>query len=130
MSFTSLSDIGVGEIFGRVSRDLSRLFTAELELAKRELRSDFRAAMRSAVAAGAAVMGAYLFLLFASLAAMFGLGALMPMGWAALIVAAVWAVVTAVLAARAKAMATNISGAPRARQKLKEDRQWMSTVRP
>jgi uncharacterized membrane protein len=129
MSFTSISDIGVGEIFGRISRDLSRLFSAELELAKRELRSDFRSAMRSAVAAGAAVMGAYLFLLFASVAGMFGLAALMPIGWAALIVAGVWAIVTAVLVSRAKAMASGISGAPRARETLKEDRRWITTVK-
>jgi len=129
MSFTSLSDISVGEIFGRVSRDLSRLFSAELELAKRELRSDFRSAMRTAVAAGVAVMGAYLFLLFASVALMFGLGAVMSLGWAALIVAGIWAIVTAVLVARAKSMANNISGAPRARATLKEDRQWITTVR-
>lgn len=128
MSFTSISDLGMGEIFGRISRDLSRLFSAELELAKRELRSDFRSAMRTAVAAGAAVMGAYLFLLFASIALMFGLGTFMPMGWAALIVAGLWALATAILGLRAKSMASNISGAPRARQTLKEDRQWITTV--
>lgn len=129
MSFTSLSEIGVGEIFGRISRDLSRLFSAELELAKRELRSDFRSAMRTAVAAGAAVMGAYLFLLFGSIALMFALGAVMPLGWAALIVAGLWAAITAVLGMRAKKMANNISGAPRTRQTLKEDRQWITTIR-
>lgn len=129
MSFTSLSDIGVGEIFGRISRDLSKLFSAELELAKRELRGDFRSAMRTAVAAGAAVMGAYLLLLFASVALMFALGEVMALGWAALVVAGVWAAITAVLVLRARAMAAHISGAPRARQTLKEDRQWLSTVR-
>jgi hypothetical protein len=129
VSFASISDIGVGEIFGRVSRDLSRLFSAELELAKRELRSDFRSAMRTAVAAGAAVLGAYLFLLFASLAIMFGLAAIIPIGWAALSVAGLWGVVTAILIVRAKSMAKNISGAPRARETLKEDRQWIKTVK-
>jgi apolipoprotein N-acyltransferase len=46
---------------------------------------------------GAAGFAGYMVLLFASIAAWWGLAEVMAAGWAALIVAAVWAVVGAVL---------------------------------
>jgi predicted RND superfamily exporter protein len=130
MTFASINGVSVGEILGRISRDLSSLFAAEIELAKREVRSDIRSAMRTAIAASAAVLSGFLLLFFSSVAIMLGLAMLMPMGWAALVVAGIWAVASAILISRALAMSKKISGAPRARETLKEDRAWIRTVKP
>lgn len=91
-------DASLGELVGRLGQDLSRLLRAEIALAKAELKEEAAHAARgTGMLAGAGVAG-HLLLLFASLALMFGLGAWMELGWAALIVAVLWAVVAAVLA--------------------------------
>jgi membrane protein implicated in regulation of membrane protease activity len=46
---------------------------------------------------GAAGFAGYMVLLFASIAAWWGLAEVMPTGWAALVVTAIWAVIGAVL---------------------------------
>src|SRR3954453_16391126 len=91
-------DRSLGDIVGQLTGDVSRLFRAEIALAKAEAKEEAgRAGKGAGLLAGAGVSG-QLVLLFASLALMFGLGAWMPLGWAALIVAVIWAVVAAVLA--------------------------------
>lgn len=120
----TIIDLGVGKIFTRIGSDLSRLVRAEVELAKREIREDLAKAIRALVAGAIAAMAGYVVLIFLSLAAMFGLGALMPLGWAALIVAAVWAIAAAVLVSRARSMMKEMSGVKRTSQMVKEDVQW------
>ncbi|MEV7473652.1 phage holin family protein, partial [Pseudarthrobacter oxydans] len=87
----------LGELLGDVTRDLSTLMRQEVELAKAELKqSATKAGKGSGMLAGAGVAGHFV-LLFLSLGLMFALGALMPLGWAALIVAVVWGIIAAVL---------------------------------
>lgn len=120
----TIIDLGVGKIFTRIGSDLSRLVRAEVELAKREIREDLAKAIRALVAGAIAAMAGYVVLIFLSLAAMFGLGAFMPLGWAALIVAAVWAIAAAGLVSRARSMMKEMSGVKRTSQMVKEDVQW------
>lgn len=120
-------DLSVGKIFTRISNDVSRLIQAEVQIAKREIREDLGNAIRSIVAGAVAAMAGYIVLIFLSLAVMFGLGAIMPLGWAALIVGVLWAVAAGVLLARAKRMMKEISGAPKARHAVKEDVSWITT---
>lgn len=120
----TIIDLGVGKIFTRIGSDLSRLVRAEVELAKREIREDLAKAIRALVAGAIAAMAGYVVLIFLSLAAMFGLGALMPLGWAALIVAAVWAIAAAGLVSRGRSMMKEMSGVKRTSKMVKEDVQW------
>jgi putative superfamily III holin-X len=92
-----VSDASVGELIGEVTRDLSTLMRQELELAKAEVKQEATKAARAGGMLGAAGFAGYMVLLFASIAAWQGLAEVMPSGWAALIVAAVWAVAGAVL---------------------------------
>lgn len=123
----TIIDLSVGKIFTRIGSDLSRLVRAEVELAKREIRDDLAKAIRSLISGAIAAMAGYIVLIFVSLAVMFGLGAIMPMGWAALIVAAVWGIAAAVLLTRARKMMSEMSGARRTRETIKEDVQWAKT---
>lgn len=120
----------VGDLVGRLTSDLSRLMRAELALAKAEAKEEARQAGAGAgLLAGAGVAG-HLLLVFASLAVMFGLGAWMDLGWAALIVAVVWAVVAAALASSGRGRLRR--AAPPMSETvdtLKEDARWAKTQR-
>jgi len=86
----------VGQLLGEVSKDLSTLMRQELELAKAELTAEAKKAGQGAGMFGAAGFAGYMVLIFLSLALMWGLANVMDVGWAGLIVAAIWAVIGAV----------------------------------
>ena len=92
-----VSNASVGDLIGEVTRDLSTLMRQELELAKAEVKQEATKAAKAGGMLGAAGFAGYMVLLFASIAAWQGLAEVMPSGWAALIVTAVWAVAGAVL---------------------------------
>lgn len=102
----------LGELFSSVTQDLSTLVRQEIALAKAEAtRSGKRAGKGAGLLAGAGVSGHFV-LLFLSVAAWWGLGELIGRGWSALVVAAVWAVITVVLAARGRSELRAVRGLP------------------
>jgi len=110
----------LGELLGDVTRDLSTLMRQEVELAKAELKqSATRAGKGGGMLAGAGVAGHFV-LLFLSLALMFALGALMPLGWAAVIVAVIWAIIAAVLASMGRKNLKQVQGLPQTGETLSE----------
>ncbi|MDQ1053924.1 hypothetical protein QE394_001852 [Arthrobacter sp. SORGH_AS 212] len=110
----------LGDLLGDVTRDLSTLMRQEVDLAKAELKqSATRAGKGGGMLAGAGVAGHFV-LLFLSLALMFGLGALMPLGWAAVIVAVIWAIAAAVLASIGRKNLEEIKGLPQTGETLAE----------
>ncbi|WP_159829687.1 phage holin family protein [Arthrobacter sp. 9AX] len=110
----------LGELLGDVTRDLSTLMRQEVELAKAELKqSATRAGKGSGMLAGAGVAGHFV-LIFLSLALMFALGALMPLGWAAVIVAVIWGIIAAVLASIGRKELKQIKGLPQTGETLSE----------
>jgi Putative Actinobacterial Holin-X, holin superfamily III len=93
-------DVGqqsVGELIGEVSRDLSTLVRQELELAKAEIKTEVTKTGKAAGMLGGAGFAGYMVALFLSCALWWGLANVMDEGWAALITAAVWGVIGAVL---------------------------------
>jgi hypothetical protein len=92
-----ISDASVGELFGHVAQDLSLLMRQELDLAKAEVKEEVTVAGKAAGMLGGAGFAGYMVLLFGSISAWWGLANVMDKGWAALIVAGVWAAVAAVL---------------------------------
>lgn len=115
------SESSIGELFGEVSRDLSTLLHQEVELAKAEMRESAVRAGRGVGMFGGAVVGAHFVLLFLSVALWWALGdPLNGLGWSALIVAAVWAVIAGVLALLGKNETDKIKGMPRTTETVKE----------
>jgi hypothetical protein len=110
----------VGELLGEVSRDLSTLMRQEVELAKAELRQEARSAGTVGAMFGGAGMAGFLAVFFLSCALWWGLSNLMDQGWAALIVAVIWAVAGAVLYGRARDRMKTIQALPRTRQTAQE----------
>jgi hypothetical protein len=125
MANSTMTEPSLGELVGQATKDLSTLVRKEIELAKTELSVEVSKAGKGAgMFGGAGVLGLY-GLGFVSLAVMFGLGAVMPLGWAALIVAALYLVGAGVLAARGKKAFSQVKPKPeRTIKTLKEDAQW------
>ncbi len=117
----------VGELFGEVSRDLSTLIRQEIALAKAETTESARQAGKGAGMLGGAAWATHFVLLFASLALWWALGAWIgagddrpALGWAALIVAVIWAIVAAVLAARGRKQLRQTRGLPDTAESVKK----------
>lgn len=104
----------VGELISDITADLSTLMRQEVALAKAEVKQSATNAGKGAgMLAGAGVAGHFV-LLFVSIAAWWGLGSLMGAhGWAALIVAVVWGVIAAVLAAMGRSNLKKVEGVPK-----------------
>jgi hypothetical protein len=111
----------VGELMGDVTRDLSALLRQEVQLAKAELQQSAKqAAKGGSMYAGAAVAGHFV-LLFLSIALWWALGdAMDSWAWSAVIVAVIWAIVAAVLAARGRAESRRVGGIPRTADSVKK----------
>lgn len=120
------ADTSVGELIGNISDDLSRLFRQEVELAKAEVKQEAAKAGKAAGMLGGAAFAGYLAVVLLSFALIFGLGNVMDLGWAALIVAVVWGVIGAVLYANGRRKLKTVDPVPhRTVDTIKEDAQWM-----
>ena len=118
-------DASVGELMSHVTSDLSLLVRQEVALAKAELREEAAKAGKGAGLLGAAGYASHMILLFGTFALVFGLGSLIGIGWACLVVTVLWAVVGAVLASTGRRSLRSVHPKPeRTIQTLKEDAQW------
>ncbi|WP_200913007.1 phage holin family protein [Arthrobacter sp. Leaf69] len=110
----------LGDLLGDVTRDMSTLMRQEVELAKVELKqSATRAGKGAGMLAGAGVAGHFV-LLFLSLALWWALGTLMGLGWSAVVVAVIWGIVAAILAAMGRKELNAIKGMPQTAETLQE----------
>jgi Putative Actinobacterial Holin-X, holin superfamily III len=107
-----VENVSVGDLLSNVSRDLMTLIRQEFALAKAEMKEEARKARRAAGMLGAAGFAGYMVLLFLSLALWWALSNLIDQGWAALIVAAAWAVIGAVLYATGRSEMRNVNPKP------------------
>jgi len=121
-----VAETSIGELIGNISDDLSQLFRQEVELAKAELKQEAAKAGKAAGMLGGAGFAGYLAVVLLSFAAVFGLANVMDAGWAALIVAVVWAVVGGVLYSTGSKQLKTVDPTPRRTvDTLKEDAKWL-----
>ncbi|MGZ3098810.1 phage holin family protein [Streptomyces sp. H62] len=115
----------MSHLLSAVTADLQTLFRQEVELAKAEVRDEASRAGKAAGMFGGAGFAGYMVLLFLSLAAVLGLANVIDGGWAALVVAAVWGVVAAVLYQKGRTRMSTVSPKPeRTVQTMKENAEW------
>jgi hypothetical protein len=120
------ADTSIGELIGNISNDLSQLFRQEVELAKAEVRQEAVKAGKAASMLGGAGFAGYLAVVLLSFALVFGLANVIDAGWAALIVAVIWAVVGAVLYATGRKRLKTVDPMPRRTvDTIKEDAKWL-----
>ncbi|HMG29465.1 MAG TPA: phage holin family protein [Jiangellaceae bacterium] len=125
-----VEDRSLGDIVGEIAEDLSRLVRQEIDLAKTEAKQEVTKLGKGAGMLGGAGLAGHLLLLFGSVALMLVLGRVMPLDLAALIVAVIWAIVAAVLAATGRRQLKSFD--PKLEtttQTLKEDVQWAKTLK-
>lgn len=111
----------LGSLMSQVSSDLSTLIRQEIALAKAELSETAKHAGKGVGMFGGAGVAGHFVLLFLSIALWAALGATaIGSAWSAVIVAAIWAIIAAVLALLGKKNLDQADGAPQTAQTLKE----------
>ena len=108
----------LGELLGEVTQDLSVLMRQEIALAKAELKDSASRAGKGAGMLGGAGYAALMAIFFLSVALWWGLGQLVGLGWSAVIVAIIWAVIAAVLFLVGRNQIKEVQGAPRTVESL------------
>jgi hypothetical protein len=113
-------------LLAEITQDLQTLFRQEIELAKTEIREEATKATKAASLMGAAGFAGYMVVVLLSFAAVFGLANVLGLGWSALIVAGIWAVVGLILFAMGRGRLREVSITPeRTTESLKEDAKWL-----
>ena len=105
-------EISLGERLGNVTRDLSTLMQQEVALAKAEVKqsgSQLGKGIGLLVGAG---IGGFFVLLFLSVSLWWAIGNATGRGWAALIVAVVWAIIAAILLSVGRKELKRVRGVP------------------
>ena len=113
-------DRSLGELISEVTQDLSTLMRQELELAKAELQQSAARAGKGAGMLGGAAIAGYFVLLFLSVAVWWAIGSVTGLGWSALIVAVIWAIIAAVLATVGRNSLKSIRGIPKTADTVKK----------
>jgi uncharacterized membrane protein YqjE len=125
------TDASLGELFSHLSEDLSGLMHDELELAKVELKEEIGNVGRAGSMFGAAALAGYMTIVLLSFAAAWGLAELMAVGWAFLIIAALWGAAGALLYVRGRDQFQKVNLKPEQTiTTLKEDVQWAKNQKP
>ncbi len=110
----------LGEIVSGITADLSTLVQQEIALAKAEATQSAKRAGKGAGMFGGAGFAGYFVLLFLSISLWWGLGDWMGHAWSALVVAVLWGIVAAVLAAMGKKEMAAVRGMPRTAETVKK----------
>ncbi|EFC80613.1 phage holin family protein [Parafrankia sp. EUN1f] len=119
-----------GHLVAEVATDVSTLFRQEIALAKAELREEATKAGKGAGMFAAAGGAGFFALVFVLLAVMFGLGSVMALGWAALIVGVVLAAAAGALALLGRRTVKAVHPAPKQTvETLRDDIHWAQNRR-
>lgn len=102
----------LGDLLGEVTRDVSLLMRQEVALAKAEVRESATRAGKGAGLLGGAGYAGHLTVLFLSFALWWGLGQVIDIAWAAVIVAVIWGAVAATLYVMGRKELKTVQGAP------------------
>jgi hypothetical protein len=118
-------DRKLGDLFADLTRDLSTLMRQEVELAKAEVREEASKAGKAGGMLGGAAVAGHFCLLLLSFALAWGLDAVMPTGFAFLIVGVVWGIAAAFLFVTGRTQLRRVRPVPEETvDTLKEDVQW------
>ena len=123
------AEMSLGELFGELTEELSTLFRQEVQLARTEATKEAGRMGRVAGMFGVAGVAALLGLSMLSMALAWLLDQAMNRALAFAIVGVLWAIVAAVLVARARRTAKDIEVLPVTKQTLKEDVEWAKAQR-
>lgn len=125
-----MPEASLGDLFGRMTTDLSTLVRKELELAKVEMKEEATKAGKAAAPLGGAAVAGLMALILLSFALAWGLAEIMPEGFAFLIVGALYAIAALVLFTTGRKKMQQVNPVPEQTvETLKEDAQWLRDQR-
>ncbi|HEY9349243.1 MAG TPA: phage holin family protein [Acidothermales bacterium] len=111
-----------------IASDLSTLMRQELDLAKVEVKQEVSKAGKAAGMLGGAGLAGWMVALFLSFTLLYLLDSAIDAGWAALIVALIWAIIGAVLFVIGRNRLKAVDPTPhRTVETVKEDVEWLKT---
>jgi hypothetical protein len=111
----------IGALISDIANDLSTLMRQEVALAKAEARESATRAGKGAGMLGGAGVAAHFAVLFLSIALWWALGDLLDsLGWSAVVVAVLWAVVAAILASVGRKKLKEVQGMSRTVETAKQ----------
>lgn len=120
----------LSELLSDMTQQITTLFRQEVELAKVEVRQEVSEAGKAVGILVGGGVAAFVALLILAMAASWGLAAVMPAGWAFLIVALVIAVIAGVLVVVGRNRLREVSPKPEQTiETVKEDVQWLKNQR-
>ena len=105
-------EVSLGERLGNVTRDLSTLMQQEVALAKAEVKQSTSQVGKGVGLLAGAALGGFFVLLFLSVSLWRAIGNATGFGWAALIVAAIWAIIAVILAVVGRNELKRVRGLP------------------
>jgi tetrahydromethanopterin S-methyltransferase subunit G len=111
-SYEGAESHSIGARLGEVTRDLSTLIRQEVALAKAEVKQSASKAGKGIGLLAGAALGGFFVLLFLSVSLWWAIGNSLGRGWAALIVAVIWAIIAAILFSVGKKELQKIQGVP------------------
>lgn len=109
----------LGDVVSDIAKDMSTLVRQETELAKAELRESAKRAGKGSGLLGGAGLAGWFVLLFLSIALWWAIGDALGLGWSAVIVAAIWAIIAAVLYSMGRSELKRIQGLPKTAETAK-----------
>jgi hypothetical protein len=118
------SEASLGELFSEMTSDIGLLVRKEIELAKTETKEELTRAGRGAAMFGAAAVAGLLALLLVSFAAAWALAVVIPIGWAFLVIGAIYGAIAGFVALRGRDQMKRVGAPEQTIQTLKEDVQW------
>jgi len=116
------SEPSVGDLVAQAIRDVTQLFKFEIDLAKTELRADFRRVGLAVVLTGMAAFAGCLVMVLLSFALVYGLIRLGIVPWAAFLIVSAFLILLAALAILiVYVRVRGISGLRKTRESVQED---------
>lgn len=122
-------EMSLGELFGEMTTELTTLLRQELQLAKTEATDEVKRVSKAAGMFGAAGAAGWFAVVMLSLALAWLLDQAMNRALAFAIVGVAWAIVAAVLVARARRHTKDLEVLPVTKETLKEDVEWAKAQR-
>jgi hypothetical protein len=110
----------LGELISELSKDFSTLMRQEMDLAKAELRQSATRAAKGAGLYGGAGVAGHFAVLFLSIALWWGLGYLVGNAWSAVIVAAIWGIIAAIMYVVGRREMGAVKGMPQTAETVKK----------
>lgn len=130
MTQTPTEERSLGQLVAQAMAQAQKLFKAEIELAKAELKEDAkRAGLAGGMFGGAAFLG-YFGALFCSVAAAFGIHALgITLGWSFLIVGGAYLVLAGMVGFVGKRNIDKMPKVNRTKQTIQDDVAWAKSLK-